>query len=515
MPALYAGIDGGQSSTIAVVLDARGTVLGRGTAGPSDHVDEPKNTQRAAQACESALAAALAAANLPPDTEPAAVVIGLSGYEGDWYGREPVFGQAIVRYKHDSVIALAGAIRERPAAVVIAGTGSVAYGESAQRDPVRAGGFGYLFGDEGSSFAIARTALAAAMRLSDRGVLTDLGLAALAFFDCPDLRALARAVALREIGRPQVASFCPGRLRCRSARRPGSGQDRRGRGGGAGRPRPAGRRAARARRHAGRAGRVRRRRDGQSPSCGSRPRGGWKPGPPWPAWSRRRSSRRSARRSWPSMPPGSRGRRYDPRTAARADRLDPARAGIRPQPPRRSWPCWRGPRSPTARRASGSRARSGSRRSGPRSTFRSSASLNEAIRASPPTSRRPRDEIDAIVAAGAEIVAFDATPRARPHGDDVRRHGRPDSRPRRRRDGRLRHRRRGARGRGRRCGDRRHHALRLHRRHPRPRRCPRSTCCARPWRPGRSRSSRAAWRCPMRWPPRSPPAPGPLWSGPR
>ena len=58
MPALYAGIDGGQSSTIAVVLDARGTVLGRGTAGPSDHVDEPANTQRAAQACESALAAA-------------------------------------------------------------------------------------------------------------------------------------------------------------------------------------------------------------------------------------------------------------------------------------------------------------------------------------------------------------------------------------------------------------------------------------------------------------------------
>jgi len=207
MPAFYAGIDGGQSSTVAVVLDAHGAVLGRGTAGPSDHVDEPANTQRAAQACESALAAALAAAHLPPDTEPAAVVIGLSGYEGEWYGRAPAFGRAIVRYHHDSVIALAGAVRDRPAAVVIAGTGSVAYGESANRDPIRAGGFGYLFGDEGSSFAIARTALAAAMRLSDRGVQTDLGLAALAFFDCPDLRALAQAVAVRQIGRPQVASF--------------------------------------------------------------------------------------------------------------------------------------------------------------------------------------------------------------------------------------------------------------------------------------------------------------------
>jgi glucosamine kinase len=207
MAALFAGIDGGQSSTIAVVLDAEGTVLGRGTAGPSDHVNEPATSQRAAQACESALAAALAAAKVPKGTVLEAVVVGLSGYEGNWHGREPDFGGATVRYKHDTVIALAGAIRERPAAVVIAGTGSVGYGESANRDPIRVGGFGYLFGDEGSSFAIARTALAGAMRLTDRGVLTDLGSAALAFFDCPDLRALARAVSLREIRRPQLAGF--------------------------------------------------------------------------------------------------------------------------------------------------------------------------------------------------------------------------------------------------------------------------------------------------------------------
>jgi N-acetylglucosamine kinase-like BadF-type ATPase len=207
MPVLFAGIDGGQSSTVAVVLDARGVLLGRGTAGPSDHVDEPASSTRAADACESAVAAALAAARLPADTELRAVVIGLSGYEGNWHGREPSFGGATVRYKHDAVIALAGAIRERPAAVVIAGTGSAAYGETANRDPVRAGGFGYLFGDEGSSFAIARTAVAAAMRMSDRGVLTDLGAAALAYFDRAGLHALARAVALREISRPQLAGF--------------------------------------------------------------------------------------------------------------------------------------------------------------------------------------------------------------------------------------------------------------------------------------------------------------------
>jgi len=202
-----AGIDGGQSSTVAVVADSQGKLLGRGTAGPSDHVDEPPDSQRAALACESALAEALRAADLPADTALAAVVVGLSGYEGSWHGRPPAFRSPVVRYRHDAVVALAGAIRERPAAVVIAGTGSVGYGESAIREPLRVGGFGYLFGDEGSSFAIARTALATAMRLSDRGVSTDLGLAALAFFDCPDLRALARAVSLHEVGRPQVAAF--------------------------------------------------------------------------------------------------------------------------------------------------------------------------------------------------------------------------------------------------------------------------------------------------------------------
>jgi N-acetylglucosamine kinase-like BadF-type ATPase len=204
---LVAGIDGGQSSTTAVVLDEAGAILGRGVAGPSDHVDEPPASRRAADACETAIAGALREARLPATTPLAGVVVGLSGYDGSWHGVEPVFLAEHVRYVHDAPAALAGAIAARPAAVVIAGTGSVAYGEPRVGDPVRVGGFGYLFGDEGSSFAIARTAIAAAMRVSDRGILTDLGAAALAFFDCRSLRGLARAVSLKEIARPQIAAF--------------------------------------------------------------------------------------------------------------------------------------------------------------------------------------------------------------------------------------------------------------------------------------------------------------------
>jgi N-acetylglucosamine kinase-like BadF-type ATPase len=204
---LVAGVDGGQSSTVAVVLDADGGVLGRGTAGPADHVDEPRDSRRAAQACERAVAAALAAGGQPADAPLAAVVIGLSGYEGVWHGVEPAFGEARVRYVHDAPIALAGAVEERPAGVVIAGTGSVGYGETFGGRTVTIGGYGYLFGDEGSSFAIARSAITGAMRAADAGADADLGAAALAFFDVPDLRALARAVSLHEISRPRLASF--------------------------------------------------------------------------------------------------------------------------------------------------------------------------------------------------------------------------------------------------------------------------------------------------------------------
>jgi len=204
---LVAGIDGGQSSTTAVVLDGEGVELGRGHAGPSDHVDESADSRRCADALASSLAAALAAAELPPDTQLDAIVAGISGYEGVLHGIAPALPSANVRLMHDAPIAFAGAVGRRPGVVVIAGTGSVAYGEDRSGASVRVGGWGYLFGDAGSSYALARDALAYAMAESDRGVPSDLGAAACAFFDVSSLRGLVHACTTREIGRPQLAGF--------------------------------------------------------------------------------------------------------------------------------------------------------------------------------------------------------------------------------------------------------------------------------------------------------------------
>jgi N-acetylglucosamine kinase len=48
--------------------------------------------------------------------------------------------------------------------IVIAGTGSIAFGENAAGETARAGGWGYLFGDEGGAFDIARQAIRATLR---------------------------------------------------------------------------------------------------------------------------------------------------------------------------------------------------------------------------------------------------------------------------------------------------------------------------------------------------------------
>jgi N-acetylglucosamine kinase-like BadF-type ATPase len=64
---------------------------------------------------------------------------------------------------HDARIALAGATAGKPGVVVIAGTGSIAFGENAAGETARAGGWGYIFGDEGGGFDIVRQSLRAVL----------------------------------------------------------------------------------------------------------------------------------------------------------------------------------------------------------------------------------------------------------------------------------------------------------------------------------------------------------------
>ena len=68
---------------------------------------------------------------------------------------------------NDALVALVAGAGSEPGLVLIAGTGSIAYGRNRASRAARAGGWGYVLGDEGSGYWIGRRALAAVVRQSD------------------------------------------------------------------------------------------------------------------------------------------------------------------------------------------------------------------------------------------------------------------------------------------------------------------------------------------------------------
>lgn len=84
---------------------------------------------------------------------------------------------------NDALVALEAGAPGAPGVVIIAGTGSICYGRNAQGQAARAGGWGYVLGDEGSGYWIGRHALRAVVRQADRrGPATSLTAKALAHF---------------------------------------------------------------------------------------------------------------------------------------------------------------------------------------------------------------------------------------------------------------------------------------------------------------------------------------------
>jgi N-acetylglucosamine kinase-like BadF-type ATPase len=76
------------------------------------------------------------------------------------------FPSGVIAVRDDAEIALRAAVPDDDAIVLIAGTGSIAYALISGKAH-RAGGYGYLLGDEGSGFSIGRAALAAMLRWYD------------------------------------------------------------------------------------------------------------------------------------------------------------------------------------------------------------------------------------------------------------------------------------------------------------------------------------------------------------
>lgn len=81
---------------------------------------------------------------------------------------QPHAPKAAVTAVHDTQLILAAAGLTAGIAV-ISGTGSVAWGKRADGETARVGGWGYLLGDDGSGYGVARSAVRHALSRVDRG----------------------------------------------------------------------------------------------------------------------------------------------------------------------------------------------------------------------------------------------------------------------------------------------------------------------------------------------------------
>jgi len=167
------GIDAGGTKTVGLLADESGRIVGeaRGTGANLQTHGELE--------VEKVLDGILE--TLDPTRRSSAVCLGIAGVD------RPLDEQVIrnilrrlgyretARVVNDAAIALAAGAPERVGIVVLAGTGSIAYGSDSSGRSVRAGGYGFLLADEGSAYWFGHQALRLVVRASDgRGAQTAL-----------------------------------------------------------------------------------------------------------------------------------------------------------------------------------------------------------------------------------------------------------------------------------------------------------------------------------------------------
>ena len=167
---MFLGVDGGGTKTSFLLLSPEARVVARVEAGTSYHPEVGLEGVRAV--FRDGVAQVLAAAGLP------ATAIRQAFFGIPAYGEDPAVDPALAlapgvaltpgqyRCGNDMVCGWAGALACQDGISVTAGTGSIAYGEHAGR-AARSGGWGEVFGDEGSAYWIGCQGLAVFSRMSD------------------------------------------------------------------------------------------------------------------------------------------------------------------------------------------------------------------------------------------------------------------------------------------------------------------------------------------------------------
>jgi N-acetylglucosamine kinase-like BadF-type ATPase len=161
---LVVGIDAGGSKTRAFAVDRTGAIVGRGAGGGANLLSSPDPAGSIAAALTESLGSAT----------PEAVVLSCSGGDrpADREKGRAILTQLVgpavrIDVTHDAIAALYAGNPAGCGVVLISGTGSIAFGRNDAGDERRAGGWGYLIGDEGSAVWLGLEGLRAAAHHAD------------------------------------------------------------------------------------------------------------------------------------------------------------------------------------------------------------------------------------------------------------------------------------------------------------------------------------------------------------
>lgn len=205
MPVL--GIDVGGTKTVCLLADDDERVI-------AEKRDEGANLQGAGElALEKVLHSVMERTLEGTGIAPSAICLGIAGV--DRAADEATVRSIMTRIGYrarilivnDALIALQAGVGESPGIVVVSGTGSIAYGRNNRGEASRAGGWGYVLGDEGSGYWIGRLALRAVVRHADgRGRVTSLTPALLNHFGVRRASELIHKIYHEEINPRSIAA---------------------------------------------------------------------------------------------------------------------------------------------------------------------------------------------------------------------------------------------------------------------------------------------------------------------
>jgi N-acetylglucosamine kinase len=202
------GIDAGGTKTVCLLADEQGRVLAQ-TRGSGANLQSQGELE-----VEKVLHHVMDEALARHDLRPAAICLGIAGVD------RPEDAAAVRGIMHrigfkipvlvanDALVALTAGAGDDPGLVLVAGTGSIAYGRDRAGRVARAGGWGYLLGDEGGGFWIGRAALSSVVRQFDgRGPATRLTDLVLARMELASPSDLIHEIYYRDLHRQAIAGL--------------------------------------------------------------------------------------------------------------------------------------------------------------------------------------------------------------------------------------------------------------------------------------------------------------------